>query len=246
MNQATFCFHADLNIFLSDGRKNRTFTHEFKDNPSIKDAIESLGVPHPEVHIIMIDGVSVDFSYQLQNNDRCQIYPITSSVEVAELVTLRPEPEPQFVLDLHLGTLAKYLRRLGFDTLYRNDYPDEELAYVSSTENRILLTRDIGLLKRGIVTHGYWVRDKDPQEQLREVLRRFNLFEAIAPFSRCISCNGFVKPVEKAKILDKIPPKTRETQDEFRQCLDCGKVYWKGSHYDQLLQFIAEVRVSNN
>ncbi len=242
MNQAIFQFHAKLNVFLSDDRQHQTFTYEFKGNPSIKDAIESLGVPHPEVDVIIVNGVSVDFAYLLQNSDRCNVYPIFASVEAAKIIPLRPEPEPRFVLDLHLGKLAGYLRRLGFDTLYRNDYPDEELAYVSSTENRILLTRDIGLLKRGIVTHGYWVRDKDPQQQLREVLRRFNLFDAIAPFSRCIKCNGSVKSVPKESILEQIPPKTRETHKEFRQCLDCGKIYWKGSHYEKMLQFIAEVR----
>lgn len=242
MNQATFYFHADLKIFLSESRKNQPFTHQFKNTPSIKDAIESLGVPHPEVHIIIVNGVSVDFSYLLQDSDRCHIYPIFASVYIAEIVPLRPAPEPRFVLDLHLGTLAKYLRRLGFDTLYRNDYPDEELAYVSSTENRILLTRDIGLLKRGIVTHGYWVRDKAPRQQLREVLQRFNLFEEIKPFSRCINCNGSVKSVAKESITEQIPAKTRENHDEFRQCIDCGKIYWKGSHYEKMRQFIADVR----
>lgn len=245
MNQATFHFHADLNIFLSEERKDKPFTHEFKENPSIKDTIESFGVPHPEVHAIVVNEVSVDFSYLVQNCDRCHVYPIFAPIDIAdiaEVISLRPEPEPRFVLDLHLGTLAKYLRRLGFDTLYRNDYPDEELAEVSSTENRILLTRDIGLLKRGIVTHGYWVRDKDPQQQLREVLRRFSLFEMIKPFSRCIHCNGSVQPVAKESILEKIPPKTRDNYDEFRQCLDCGKIYWKGSHYENMRQFIDEVR----
>jgi len=242
MNQAKFNFHAELNVFLSPDRQARTFVHQFKENPSIKDAIESLGVPHPEVHAIMVNDRSVDFAYLLQDGDECNIYPISASGEIADPIALRPKPEPRFVLDLHLGKLAAYLRRLGFDTLYRNDYPDAELASVSSTENRILLTRDIGLLKRGIVTHGYWVRDKNPQQQLREVLARFNLFDAIAPFSRCINCNGSVQPVAKDKILDQIPPKTREHHEEFRQCLDCGKIYWKGTHYEQMLQFIAEVR----
>ncbi|KOR36974.1 MULTISPECIES: Mut7-C RNAse domain-containing protein [Planktothricoides] len=242
MNQAIFCFYADLNIFLADERKNRPFTHHFKEHPSIKDMIASFGVPHPEVHGIIVNGIPVDFSYLVQNNDQCHIYPISYSIENAQFLPLRPEPEPRFVLDLHLGKLAAYLRRMGFDTLYRNDYPDEELADVSSQENRILLTRDIGLLKRKIVTHGYWVRNTDPERQLREVLQRFNLFDGIKPFSRCIHCNGSVKAVDKETIAQQIPPKTKESHDEFRQCLDCGKIYWKGSHYEKMLQFIAEVR----
>jgi uncharacterized protein len=246
MNQATFYFHADLNIFLSDERKNRQFTHQFKNHPSIKDMIEAFGVPHPEVHGMMVNGGAVDFSYLVQNNDQCHIYPIAAWGDIAEILPLRPQPEPRFVLDLHLGKLAAYLRRLGFDTLYRNDYPDEELAEISSQENRILLTRDIGLLKRGIVTHGYWVRDKNPQQQLREVLQRFNLFEAIQPFSRCIHCNGAVKAVDQETIAAQISLKTKENHDEFRQCLDCGKIYWKGSHYEKMVQFIAEVRAGRS
>lgn len=241
MNQATFYFHTDLNIFLSDERKNRPFTHHFKDHPSIKDMIASFGVPHPEVHSMIVNGIAVDFSYLVQNNDQCHIYPISAAIENPQILPLRPKPEPRFVLDLHLGKLAAYLRRLGFDTLYRNDYYDAELALISSQENRILLTRDIGLLKRKIVTHGYWVRNTNPELQIREILQRFNLFDAIHPFSRCIHCNGAVKAVDKETIAAQIPLKTQENHDEFRQCLDCGKIYWKGSHYEKMLQFIAEI-----
>ncbi len=242
MNRAEFRFYAELNDFLPSESKNATLTHQFNNHPSIKDSLESFGIPHPEVETIAVNGKSVDFSYRVQDGDRCDIYPISQSVELSPRVRLRPQPEPRFVLDIHLGKLAGFLRMLGFDTLYRNDYPDEELARVSSMENRILLTRDIGLLKRGIVTHGYWVRSLNPHERLEEVLRRFELFDVITPFSRCIHCNGLLETVTKNSILERLEPKTREHYDEFRRCSSCDKIYWKGSHYEKMQEFIDGVR----
>lgn len=246
MNRAQYRFYAELNDFLPPESHNATLTHQFKDNPAIKDSIESFGVPHPEVHLIVVNGQSVDFSYGVKDGDRCDIYPISQSVDISPVVPLRPQPEPRFVLDIHLGKLAGFLRMLGFDTLYRNDYPDEELAWVSSTENRILLTRDIGLLKRGIVTHGYWVRSMNPHQRLEEVLRRFELFDSISPFSRCIHCNGTLEVVEKQDILHRLQPKTREHYDDFRRCEACDKIYWKGSHYEQMQDFVEKFRQPSN
>jgi uncharacterized protein len=149
--------------------------------------------------------------------------------------------DPRFVLDAHLGKLAGYLRLLGFDTLYRNDYDDATLARISSDEHRILLTRDRGLLKRSMVTHGYYVRETDPQRQAIEVLRRFDLHRSIMPFHRCIRCNGVLRAADKSAIRAALPPRTSEYYDEFRVCDHCGKIYWKGSHYQRLLDFVALV-----
>jgi uncharacterized protein with PIN domain len=156
------------------------------------------------------------------------------------VLRLRPAPlrEPRFVLDTHLGKLAGYLRLLGFDTLYRNDYDDATLAHISHDERRTLLTRDRGLLKRSMVTHGYYVRETDPQRQVVEVLRRFDLHRSIAPFRRCLRCNGLLQTVDKATVGDRLPPKTHEYYDEFHVCGQCGHIYWKGSHYRHLLDFV--------
>jgi uncharacterized protein with PIN domain len=142
------------------------------------------------------------------------------------------------VLDTHLGQLAAYLRMLGFDTLYRNDYPDDELARIASQEQRILLTRDRGLLKRGIIVYGYYVRETDPRRQMVEILRRYQLDGVIAPFRRCIRCNGPLRAVQKADIADRLAPKTREFYQEFSMCAACDQIYWKGSHYERMRQFI--------
>jgi uncharacterized protein with PIN domain len=179
----------------------------------------------------------------VQNGDRISVYPVFESLDVSSLTRLRPEPlrEPRFVLDTHLGKLAHYLRLLGFDTLYDNGYEDDELAQISSREKRILLTRDRGLLKRSIVTHGYCVRGTNPRRQLTEVLRRFDLFEVVQPFRRCIRCNGLLEPVSKEAILHRLPPKTPEYYDEFRRCQACDQIYWKGSHFQRMQQFVERV-----
>src|SRR5262249_3911232 len=239
MSRAVFIFHAELNDFLPRARRNITFTHDFHDRVSIKDMIESLGVPHTEVAAIVVNGGRVDFSYIVQDGDRLDVYPASIPIAHAALL-LRPAlpGEARFVLDTHLGQLTAYLRMIGFDTLYRNDYSDDELARISSQQERILLTRDRGLLKRGIVIHGYYVRETDPQRQGVEIVRRYDLAGAITPLRRCIRCNGVLHAVQKAEVASRLAPKTYEFFDEFSKCAACDQVYWKGSHYEHMRQFI--------
>jgi deazaflavin-dependent oxidoreductase (nitroreductase family) len=226
-------FYAELGEFLPPARRQVTFRYELKESASVKHVIESLGVPHTEVDLILVNGESVDFTYLVRDGDRISVYPVFESIDISPLVRVRPGPlrEPRFVLDTHLGKLAAYLRMLGLDTLYRNDYDDDVLARLSGRERRILLTRDRGLLKRSIVTHGYHVRESDPEQQAAEVLRRFDLSKAVVPFRRCMRCNGVLEPVAKEAILDRLAPKTRCYYDEFAICQGCGRIYWKGSHY---------------
>jgi uncharacterized protein with PIN domain len=240
---AYFRFYAELNDLLPPNRRQVGFAHHFKERGSIKDVIEALGVPHTEVDLILVNGESVAFSYLVQDGDRISVYPLFTSIDINSVSHVRPLPlcQTRFVLDVHLGKLATYLRLLGFDTLYRNDYQDEELAYLSSSDGRILLTKDRGLLKRSMVMHGYLVRESDPWLQLFEVLRRFELFGASAPFQRCLRCNGLLQPVRKKLISDRLLPKTRQYYDEFCVCQVCSQIYWKGPHYERMQQFINRV-----
>ncbi len=241
--RADFRFHAELNHFLPPSQRQVSFTHFFKGRASIKDMIESLGVPHPEVDAIVVNGESVDFSYIVQDGDRIHVHPISTSTEVTSTVRIRPPYLAccRFVLDIHLGKLANSLRLLGFDTLYRNDYADEELAQISASEERILLTRDKGLLMRSLVTYGYYVRETNPERQVVEVLRRFDLFGKVLPFQRCIRCNGLLQPVAKEAIIDQLPEKTKLEINEFHRCSCCGQIYWKGAHFERIQQFIEGV-----
>lgn len=241
MPTATFRFYAELSHFLPAVRRQVEFDHAFNGRVSIKDMIESLGVPHTEIDLILANGESVDFSYLVQDGDRIGVYPVFESFDISPLVRVRPRPlrEPRFVLDIHLGKLAAYLRMVGFDTLYRNDYDDPVLARISKEERRTLLTRDLGLLKRSMVTHGYYVRSTNPRQQLAEVLRRFDLFRLIEPFKRCTHCNALVEPVGREAVLDRLMPGTSAHYDRFWQCQGCGQVYWQGSHVERMKQWIA-------
>lgn len=243
MAQADLRFYAELNDFLPPSKRLASFAHNFEVRPSIKDMIESQGVPHTEVDLILVNGEAVDFSYIVQDGDRISVYPVSASAEITQSSRVRPKPllVPRFVLDVHLGKLATSLRMLGFDTLYRNDYADEELAQISSTEDRILLTRDRGVLMRSIVTHGYYVRQTNPQQQVVEVLQRFDLFGSVAPFQRCLRCNGLLEPVSKESIIHLLPPVIQQAVDEFHRCIECDQIYWKGSHYERMQKFIAGV-----
>ncbi|GAB4537628.1 MAG: Mut7-C RNAse domain-containing protein [Pleurocapsa sp.] len=241
-NYAYFRFYGSLNDFLPSCRRQQDFIYQVRDNPSIKDTIEALGVPHPEIELILANGQSVDFSYSLQDKDRFSVYPHFSNLPLSDLQLLRPPLLlTRFVLDVHLGKLATYLRLLGFDTWYHYDCDDAKLAAISDKEQRILLTRDIGLLKRRIVTYGYWVRAIDPIQQSREVLQRFALGSKIQPFRRCLRCNGELVSVELEEVSDRLPPKTRECYDEFFLCQKCQQVYWKGSHYSDLQQLVEQL-----
>jgi uncharacterized protein with PIN domain/sulfur carrier protein ThiS len=206
MNSADFRFYAELNDFLLPERRQVAFRIQFNDRVTVKHLVESLGVPHSEIDLILVNGDSVDFAHIVSNGDFVSVYPVFESIDIGAVGRLRPNPlrKTRFVLDTHLGQLATYLRLLGFDTLYRNDFEDPELAKISSGQRRILLTKDRGLLKRSLVTHGYCVREIDPKLQILEVIRRFDLREDIRPFRRCLKCNGMLESVEKEEIIDRL------------------------------------------
>ncbi|MBE9177414.1 Mut7-C ubiquitin/RNAse domain-containing protein [Oculatella sp. LEGE 06141] len=244
MFQAQFRFYAQLNDFLPPDRRGLPFQHSFKESASTKDMIEALGVPHPEVDLILRHGETVDFSYLVHDGDRFSVYPTFQSIDIGTTSRVRPQPLPhlRFVLDIHLGKLATHLRLLGFDTAYRNDFADEALAQCAHEQQRILLTRDRGLLKRSLVTHGYCLRSTDPWEQLIEVLHRFDGLEKIAPFQRCLRCNGLLEAVDKAVVCDRLPPKTRQYYDEFHRCQTCHQLYWKGAHFERMQAFVNRIQ----
>lgn len=245
MKEATIRFYAELNDFLPAAGRARPLSYRFFVEPAVKDVIESFGVPHTEVDLVILNGQSAAFTDRIRDGDRIAVYPMFEAIDIRPLLKVRPEPlrTIRFVLDAHLGRLAAYLRMLGFDTRYSNRVDDAELAGISRNERRILLTRDRGLLKRGEVTHGYCVRETAPRRQLVEVVRRFDLAGSIRPFTRCLICNAVLRPAatggaggEAARIS---PPGLQRT--ELRECPQCGKPYWSGSHVRRMRALIDEV-----
>ena len=236
-------FYEELNDFLSPALRKVAFSHTFDRRASVKDMIESFGVPHTEVDIILVNGDSVDFSYIVQNGDHISVYPVFESLDISPLLRLRPAPlrSPAFVLDSNLGRLARYLRLLGFDCLYQNDFDDETVASIADQEQRTVLTRDRALLQRKIITRGYFVRQVRPRLQVKEVLARFDLYRLVSPFNRCIRCNGDLRVIDKQTIEARLEPKTRKYFDTFRMCTDCGQIYWQGSHHARSLRLIEEL-----
>lgn len=235
-HRAEFRFYQELNDFLLPERRQRTLEYHFNDSPGIKDPIESFGVPHTEVDLIVVNGQSVGFDYRLKDGDRVAVYPMFESFDISPLVRLRERPLRQvaFVLDVNLGKLAKRLRLLGFDTLYSNAYTDADVADIAATQRRIVLTRDRRLLFARRITHGYWVRSVRVDDQVDEVLQRFDLHRLIQPFERCLICNGQLEEVPKAHVLESLEPKTRLYYEDFYRCSDCGRVYWEGSHVQHM------------
>ena len=238
----TIRFYAELNEHLPPHQQYRTLEKSFFVPPTVKDVIESFGVPHTEVELIVVDGASIDFTYTLRPGDRIAVYPVFEALDIASELRVRPAPlrNPRFVLDVHLGKLAAHLRMLGFDALYRNSFTDAELVRISAQQPRILLTRDRGLLMHAAVTHGYWLRATDSRRQVAEIVARFDLARLIRPFTRCMACNASLNGVPRDRIAHLLPPRTAELYTEFRQCPGCGRVYWKGSHYRRMRRMIEQ------
>ena len=244
MYQAYFRFYAELNDFLSEKKRQQTLVLSFAVNPSVKDSIEAFGIPHTEVDLILVNGNSVDFHYQIQDLDYISVYPVFESLDISAVVKLRAKPLriTRFVVDVHLGKLARKLRLFGFDTLYRNDFSDGEIIRLSQKDKRIILTRDRGILMNGSVTHGYWIRSFRVDKQLSEVLKRFHLITQIRAFHRCTVCNGRVHSIDKERIKEQLPPRTVKYYDEFFRCGTCKRIYWKGSHYRKMEDYIQRIK----
>jgi uncharacterized protein with PIN domain len=241
--EAHFRFYEELNDFLPKKERKRDIHYNFTGNPSVKDAIEALGVPHTEIDLILVNGVSVKFDYRLQHGNRISVYPVFESMDIAPVLRLRPKPLriTCFICDVHLGKLARQLRMLGFDVMYDHTYCDSELIDKALEDRRIILTRDQGILKQKRVTHGYWVRSVEVNEQLVEAVRKFDLCKQVNPFTRCMMCNGLIEKIEKNYIRERIEQNTALYYNEFYRCPRCKKIYWKGSHYKRMEKRINKI-----
>jgi hypothetical protein len=243
MAVATLRCYEELNDLLPHALRKRDIALSFDPPAPVRHLVETVGVPHTEIELVLRNGESVDLEAAVADGDRLAVYPVFERFDVAPLVRLRPAPlrEPRFVADAHLGRLARDLRLLGFDTVYANDIGDDALARLAAAERRILLTRDRALLMRREVTHGCYLRAARPEEQLAYLVRRLQLCGLIRPFSRCTACNTAVEAVPPSAVESALPPGVRRRHAHFWRCAGCGRVYWQGSHWRAMAGRIARL-----
>ncbi|OQX64412.1 MAG: hypothetical protein B5M55_06140 [Desulfococcus sp. 4484_242] len=243
MPTATFRFYEELNDFLPAGRRKRDFEIAFKGRESVKDMIEALGVPHTEVDLILINGISVDFAYILQDGDRISVYPVFESLDIRAATHLRDLPlrETRFIADTNIGNIVKYMRALGLDVHCDLTLCPREITRISNQEKRTILTRSRKLLKRRDVTRGIFIRPGTTVQQIRQIIHLLSLKEAIAPFSRCLVCNTPLVKTTKESVYDRIPPKVRAFCNDYAYCSGCDRIYWQGTHFARIKQVVDRI-----
>jgi uncharacterized protein with PIN domain/sulfur carrier protein ThiS len=230
MASAHFEFGPALDAFLEPQHRGRGFTFACARAATLKNAIESLGVPHTEVGEVQVNGAPATLQRTVRDGDRIAI----SAAGARSL----PGP-PLLLADAHLGGLARFLRMLGFDTLHDQRLADRDIRRIALEERRIVLTRDRELLKCREVVQGCYVRALKAEAQLREVLGRYRLAEHAQPFTRCLHCNLTLDAVEKAAIAARVPTRVLERHERFTTCRGCGRIYWPGTHYERMRAVIA-------
>jgi len=238
---ASFRFYAELNDFIAPERRQRESGVACAGDATVKHVVEALGVPHTEVELILVNGVSVDFAGRLHDGDRVSVYPTFEAFDVSPLLRLRARPlrVTRFVADAHLGALARLLRMAGFDTVYDNHFDDAEIERLAARDGRIVLTRDRELLKRRGISHGCYVHALKPAQQLHEILVRLDLAGSVRPLPLCLDCNAPLRPVDKALVIDALPPQIRARQQRFSTCDVCRRVFWEGSHWQHMRERLA-------
>ncbi|NGP87232.1 Mut7-C RNAse domain-containing protein [Fodinibius halophilus] len=228
--QATLRPVASLKDFIKKSSNDISLLSvSFKGTPAVKDLIEAQGIPHTAIFGLKINGERKSLTYNLTGGEEITAYPF-EEISKSNLSSEFISPE-KFILDIHLGKLTKKLRLFGFNAILNPNFTEQDIIHISNAENRMILTRNIGLLRHGDTQQGYWVRNTDPDKQLRELFNRFELSKNINPFNRCMECNGRLVRVALAEVQEKVPPKVQQKHSLFYQCQECQKVYWQGSHF---------------
>lgn len=239
MTHATFRFYARLNAFLPAERRGQALHCRCARDATTKHMIEALGVPHTEVALVLIDGEPVGLERLIEDGDRVAVYPRFERLDLGVLQPPRPDGQPRFVADAHLGGLARLLRMAGFDTLFDNGFEDAAMADLANREGRILLTRDRALLMRRVVRYGCYVHAQRPADQFRELYARLDLATHMAPFSLCLACNRPLHAVDKQQVWARLPERIRQRHDRFQGCDGCGGLFWEGSHWQDMRAMLA-------
>lgn len=233
-------FQPDLAFFTR--RHAECVERTLVERTSVKDIIEGCGVPHTEVDLILLHEVPIGFEVTLETEANLRVFAVPALPDLHPASRLQRRHHTRFVADRQLGKLARRLRLLGLDVSYDREADDQQLVSIARTENCALLTRDRRLLMHAAVDTGYFVRSQEPQEQTREVFKRFELSDSVAPFTRCLRCNALLERATKSEIWAELEPLTKKYYNEFRRCRLCGQLYWPGSHYPKLAAQIESIQ----
>ncbi|MBM9614834.1 hypothetical protein JWJ90_11115 [Desulfobulbus rhabdoformis] len=238
---ATYHFADELICLLrKQWRSDQPIRLAVSRSTSIKDVIEAFGVPHTEIGGILCNGNAVDFSHRVQDEQHFTLQAIHPPWEIHKTTLLRPAyvGDFRFLVDKNIGKLAGYLRMAGFDTLYDPDWNETDMGERVQEELRIVLTRNLDLLKRKQVVFGHCLRNDVPEQQLQEILSLFAINSLPHRFSRCMRCNHLLDPVAKQDILPRLEPLTKRYFEVFKICPHCDKIYWQGSHTDKMMDLL--------
>ncbi|WP_426400132.1 Mut7-C RNAse domain-containing protein [Ralstonia sp. R-29] len=225
MPLVSLTFDADLTPLLPLALRGHTIARAWAEGATLKHAIEALGVPHTEVGRVLVDGEPAPVERML---------PPNGHIAVAGVEPAWPAAPLHFLCDAHLGATARLLRMAGFDTAYDNNYADAAIEALAQAEDWIVLSRDRELLKRRGIRRGAFIRAREPQGQMREIVMRFRLAEGAKPFSRCLECNVPLRMLSVEEAAASVPPRVRERQHMFSTCDVCRRVYWPGSHWSRM------------
>ncbi len=226
----------EFNFFLADNHRYRPIEYSLMRKASVKDIIESLGIPHTETGSIWFDDREIDFSFVPQTPGKLQVDAVRKPFNVLSPSKLRPVPLGclKFIADVNVLKLGRLMILTGFDVACSSSFSDDEIADIAQAQSRIVLTRDTTLLKRKKIVFARRIRSNLPYEQMIEVIDFFGLHNMTDFFSRCTTCNRKLVPVSKNKITHLLEPKTKQYFFDFFQCPQCLKIFWKGSHYDAM------------
>ncbi|MFJ2579307.1 Mut7-C RNAse domain-containing protein [Kitasatospora aureofaciens] len=233
--QISLDFAPELHLFVAGRRREGRSELRTDGTSTLGHIVESLGVPLTEVGTLLVDGRPVPDSHVPADAEHVSVQGVARPQRPAT-ATVTPL---RFLLDVHLGTLARRMRLLGIDAAYENpDIGDAALAARSAAEERVLLSRDRGLLRRRELWAGAYIYSHRPAEQLRDVLSRFA--PPLAPWSRCTTCNGALRTVTKTSVREQLRDGTERSYDAFAQCEECGQAYWRGAHHARLDAIVSD------
>ena len=242
----TLTFHDSLAGLLNKDIRHGRIQYALNRRASIKDIIESLGIPHTEIGKIIVHGAETGFDYLPSLDVAIHIHPMTRAVVASLPNTLWQErwSFDAFMVDVNVMKLARNLRIAGFDTTIVPELDLVDIGAVASEQERVILTRNRQLLKCSTVMFGQLLRSEEHRIQLREVASRFGLASRMQPFSRCLTCNGSLEPVKKKSIEHLLKPLTRKYYTQFKRCTLCQAIYWHGSHTPHIQAILAEVELA--